>query len=562
MRKIGNYLLAIILSGYLIFPQNAFAYNVNFSEKSIEYNKNLKVLSLDGQLNDYDNDCLEKSNDNSEDDYNNSNDDSNDVNLDEDDNTNEDISNAGDDPEMGHLSVNVKEIKYNDKIIKIKWDDDSDSLSYKIDKMILNEETEEYSIVDSYTVNEKEAVLAFEEYGQAYYYQIQGFDSENKALTESDIFFASLPDQVAKIKTTGVSKTKVKLSWDRYSNATSYYVRYKTSGDEYTELDFVENNSVKIPVSVGLKYTFEVFPVISVLGNDIKGKGKTKTYKNYELVSLTHQKYTYTEMVSDIKGLCAKYSEYVSYNSIGITKEGRQIYDVVLGNPDAKKTILVVSTIHAREYVATVSCMKQLEYYLLYYNKVIDESKIKSVFDEVNVHYIMMGNPDGVSISQNTNKYWKANANGVNLNCNFPYKFKKSGSKKRGTYSGSKAASEKETKAIVSLTTKLNKETLVGVVNYHAAGQIVFGKYKGSNSNVKKFTKKMYDVARKTTGYGDAGHYNDSAGYREYILYKIKKPCITIEVGHSGCPVAKSQYSSIYKKNRLILLREAKLFIS
>ena len=206
---------------------------------------------------------------------------------------------------------------------------------------------------------------------------------------------------------------------------------------------------------------------------------------------MDHQKYTYKEMCGDIQSLCKKYSEYVSYETIGYSEEGREIYDVILENKEADKTILVISTIHAREYIATVVCMKQLEYYLLNYNKTVDGTKLSEVFAKCNVHYVMMANPDGVNISQTKKALWKGNANGVNLNYNFPYAFKKAGSRKNGSFTGTKAASESETQAIVSLTKKLNKTQTLAVVNYHAMGQIVSG-----------FTSYFCEISRRTVTNG------------------------------------------------------------
>lgn len=56
-------------------------------------------------------------------------------------------------------------------------------------------------------------------------------------------------------------------------------------------------------------------------------------------------------MSGDLKQLANTYSDYVKVNVIGKSNDKRNIYDVVVGNPKAKKTMLVVSSIHAREYM-------------------------------------------------------------------------------------------------------------------------------------------------------------------------------------------------------------------
>jgi hypothetical protein len=133
-------------------------------------------------------------------------------------------------------------------------------------------------------------------------------------------------------------------------------------------------------------------------------------------------------------------------------------------------------------------------------------------------------------------------------------------------YSGSAAASESETRAVLSLIEKLRGEgTLQGVVNYHAMGSIVFGSCPKKNSARQK-TSKMYRLARSLTGYSSAAGYSYSSKYgaagnlREYVLYKKKIPSITLEIGKGSCPGSISEFPSIWDKNYSLVFREAALF--
>ena len=70
-------------------------------------------------------------------------------------------------------------------------------------------------------------------------------------------------------------------------------------------------------------------------------------------------------MSGDIKQLANTYLRFhVKVNVIGKSNDKRNIYDVVIGNPKAKKTMLVVSSIHAREYMTAQLSMAQVEHYL------------------------------------------------------------------------------------------------------------------------------------------------------------------------------------------------------
>ncbi len=111
----------------------------------------------------------------------------------------------------------------------------------------------------------------------------------------------------------------------------------------------------------------------------------------------------------------------------------------------------------------------------------------------------------------------------------------------------------------MGLTKKLNNTQTLAVVNYHAMGQIVFGDYGGKNKKLGSDITDMYRIARSTTGYSSAAGYGGTSNgnYREYLMYKVKVPSITIEVAGISCPVPKYQYASAFNRNKLVVLREA-----
>lgn len=440
-----------------------------------------------------------------------------------------------------------------EKNVTLEWDSVNGAAEYAVFFL------EDTAWKEINRTQETKETVSLTGYGTANFFKICAYDSEQNQIGQSAEIKVLIPAKVKNLKTTAYSKTKVKLYWGAAKGAVSYEIYVKQAGKKYKLVKTVKKTHTYLAVKNKKSYQFRVVPVFNSSLGAISGNVGKTSYKNKEFVSMNHQKYTYKEMCGDIQSLCKKYSEYVSYETIGYSKNGRKIYDVILGNKKAHKTILVVSTLHAREYIATVVCMKQLEYYLINYNKKVDGKKLSDVFSKCNVHYVMMANPDGVTISQKKRASWKGNANGVNLNRNFPCAFKKDGSRKDGSYSGKKAASERETKAVISLTKKLKKTKRLAVVNYHAMGQIVFGGYDGKNKSLRADIKNMYRIARRTTGYSSSAGYGGTSNgnYREYLMYKLKVPSVTIEVGSVSCPVPKYQYASVFKRNKLIVLREA-----
>lgn len=454
------------------------------------------------------------------------------------------------------IAVSIKSSDYSKKTVELEWDCVDGAFEYTVSC----NKNETWMEIGRF--NETKAEISIAAYGEENRLKICSYRVDGQMNGESSEIMVLIPSKLENLRTTAYSKTKVMLCWENAKGANAYQIYQKQPSGEYSLVKIIEKQKTNLLVKYNESYKFKVVPIFKSNMGTITGSEEKISFKNREYVSIDHQKYTYDEMCEDIQSLCKTYSEYVSCETIGKSEKGRKIYDVVLGNPEAENTVLVVSAIHGREYITTAICMKQLEYYLMNYNKTVDGKKISEVFSKCNVHYVMMANPDGVIISQTSKPTWKSNANGVNLNCNFPYSFKSEGSTRNNTYSGKAAASEDETKAIIKLTKNLSETQSLVVVNYHAMGRIVFGDYKGKNTSLRSDIGKMYKIARNTTGYSSAsGYVGTSHGdYRSYLSYSLGIPSVTLEIGSVACPVPQYQYPTEFKRNKLVILREASWF--
>ena len=305
---------------------------------------------------------------------------------------------------------------------------------------------------------------------------------------------------------------------------------------------------------------------------------------NAAIVSAGKKNYTYNELRTDLKQLESRYGNHCKVNTIGQTVDNRKLYEVVIGNPNAKKHLLVIGNLHAREHMTIQVCMKQIEYYLSNYNKKINGKKVSATLDKVAIHYVPSCNPDGTAISQQgfgairnkslrkalrrmggSSSTWKANAKGVDLNRNWNIAFRKAGRRGSSGYHGPKAASEKEVQALVKWVNRIQKQgRITGIVSYHSTGSILYGRCNShATKKVRNTTTKMYKIAKRLTGY----HLmpTESLSYaggcsREYFLYGRNIPCITLEVGTGAAPLRGSEFSSIWRKNKNVVIREAQLF--
>ncbi|MGN0394517.1 MAG: M14 family zinc carboxypeptidase [Coprococcus sp.] len=309
---------------------------------------------------------------------------------------------------------------------------------------------------------------------------------------------------------------------------------------------------------------------------------RTKRYSNMNIVSTNHQKYSYDEMVNDISKLQKRYKDHMKVNIIGTTADNRNLYEIIIGNPDADKHLIVLSNLHAREYMTIQLCMKQIEYYLNNYNDYIDGIKVSEVLDNVAIHYVPSCNPDGTAISQfgfeairNTklrNRLynmgglaykWKSNARGVDLNQNWDIDFEVHGTKGSDGYSGKKPESESEVKAIVRMLDRIEKNgEIVGLISYHAMGEVIYGRCAPEAGDaMEKAVNDMYNVAYQQSGYILYGGTDISCNQsREYFMYKRNIPGITIEIGSSETPLDISQFAPTWRKNKNLVFLEAALF--
>lgn len=323
-------------------------------------------------------------------------------------------------------------------------------------------------------------------------------------------------------------------------------------------------------------------------------EGSTEPVKNFEtekpvpvnapnqelILYSTPAKYSYENFLHDVKILCDKYPAQVQAVPLCTTIDGREVLDLVVGNGD--KHILIFGAMHAREYITTQIVMRQVCDALEVLNgnggnyNGVDK---KTLLEGVTIHFVPLSNPDGVQISQfglngltNENirnkvaamgngdfEQWKANANGVDLNRNFDADWQSfygsqypSSERYKGTYPGS----EPESAALINLVNDYNVER---TISYHSCGDVVYWYYKQQGAVLeesKRFAKRISDE----TGYYLDADYTalDPAGFKDWAVYKLGIPSITIETGAENgasiaVPVPINRFNNIWQRNKNVV---------
>ena len=301
-----------------------------------------------------------------------------------------------------------------------------------------------------------------------------------------------------------------------------------------------------------------------------------------EIVSVSEH-YSYDEMVEDISLLAEKYAGKLSYEIIGGSLDGRSIYAVRLGSPDAKKQIVITAGIHAREYMTSLLVMRQIEYYLAGYDtESYGGVPFSEIFSEYSFCIIPMCNPDGASISQlglsgvsstelrgqileiyekdkaagfttaSLDEYlrsWKANARGVDLNRNFDTEdfgvLPKISRPSFMNYHGKSALSEPESRAMVEYVDRL--ENPVMSLAIHSQGEVIY-----FNSGQENYDE-SYALSKKVGDF--LGYYvhtsvrRDSA-FDDRCNKNMAIPSLTVEVGKGISPLPIGDFDKIWSDNR------------
>lgn len=481
-------------------------------------------------------------------------------------------------PEKGPFNLSIK--KSGKDKLTLSWPKRSGAKNYKIWQKVNKQK--KWHVIKKTDANKYKLTV---KQGSYYRFKITASDKKGKSLGKTKRITVCIPASAYNMTYKRTATNKISVSWKKGRGTKKYIVMKKTDSGKYHEVDRIKKNSYNdVKIKVGKKYRYRIIPVYYNDDINISGTGTSLGITLRDEVSTSHQKYSYKELSRDLEALKKLYGNRISYEAIGQSHDGRNIYDVVIGNQNSGNTILVVAALHAREYMTSQLCMKQIEYYLQNYNEKIDGVKISQILNNVAIHYVPMSNPDGAAISQygfsaiknkkirnklykmagaDTPSLWKANARGVDLNKNYPYEYvARDGRRGSENYTGTSKCSEPETQAIVKLINKLKKDSNVkGEINYHATGSIIFGSYEGK---LKDTIDNMFELACEITGYANASDYSLGEGksvgnLREFLMYKKNIPSITLEIGTVPCPLPAEQFNEIWKRNKTLVIKEAKL---
>ncbi len=226
--------------------------------------------------------------------------------------------------------------------------------------------------------------------------------------------------------------------------------------------------------------------------------------------------YSYLEILQYLLNLQQKYPDKVTVESIGMTFDMRSIPMLIFGA--GKKNIVVTGGVHGRESINPIVLIQMAEDYI---------TKKESVFKNKGcIYMIPLLNPDGYEISRMDHALWKNNANGVDINRNFPSKtFEEK-------WEDDKPGSEAETKALMKIFYRVNPD---GYLDFHSRGKSIFYYRSQMNDAYNAKQLKIAKALATSTGYTleEPDHEidaSDSGGNTVHFFSEyFEKPALTIE---------------------------------
>jgi g-D-glutamyl-meso-diaminopimelate peptidase len=295
----------------------------------------------------------------------------------------------------------------------------------------------------------------------------------------------------------------------------------------------------------------------------------------------TDKMYTYEMLTEDLVELSQRYPNLITYKSITITPNGRELWAVKVGK--GNPSILVNGAHHAREWMTSTLLIKMIATYAEAYrtNKTV-EGFDPTILDEVSIWFVPMVNPDGVTLQQygldafpiylhpsliNMNeglkdfRRWKANLNGIDLNRQYPANWGNlKGVNKKPNYQfykGRKPLEADEVKALVDFTYEIKPEI---AVSYHSTGNVLFwGFHQWGLTHTTEFTRDYYEIAEKVselTRYKleEPASHQQGGGYTDWFIQAFDKPALTVEIGslikNNSLPL--EAFPDIWERNKTI----------
>lgn len=248
----------------------------------------------------------------------------------------------------------------------------------------------------------------------------------------------------------------------------------------------------------------------------------------------------------------ALFSSGADVFSIGKSELNRDILCAHVGRREGKQ-IIVTAAIHAREcYTALVALD------MLAFPPTTGGAYVIPLVNPDGALFFESGDTGGskfLSAHISEREVWKANANGVDLNCNFPARFGTGKSNvftpSAQSYVGKRPLCAAESRALALFTLSVKPAV---TLSYHCMGGELYWQFYQNEVAARRDSAFAAAVAEHIGVKKVDGELNSAGGYKDWCVSALDIPAFTVELIKSGShPFAPAAFDGDRAKNRDML---------
>lgn len=249
----------------------------------------------------------------------------------------------------------------------------------------------------------------------------------------------------------------------------------------------------------------------------------------------------YQFQTDTLRRLAARYG--LRRYAIGESLCGRAINAADAGS--GSQRVLLVGGVHGNEYLTVLAALRFLEEYA-------------QKPSGVQLTVVPCLNPDGTQIALCTDKNWKANARGVDLNHNFDADWQQVKAKEIALgitkpsatrYGGVCPVSEPETRALVRLCEATRFERVLAL---HSQGREIYWDF---GADTPPCCLQMAEQMAAVSGYQVAAPEDiaTGGGFKDWFIRRFSRCGFTVEMGWGKNPLPLTDFEAEYPRVRQLL---------
>lgn len=275
---------------------------------------------------------------------------------------------------------------------------------------------------------------------------------------------------------------------------------------------------------------------------------------------------TYTQYELIMQDFASTYPSLCHLDTIGTSINGRLVLALKIsdnaGTDEDEPEVFYSSTMHGDELAGFVLMLRLADYLLKNYNL---NSRVKNMVDNLEIWINPLANPDGTYTSGNTiTAPTRANANGIDLNRNFPDPFQ---------------PLEVQQKENMDMIKFMRKHKFVISANFHSGSEVVnypwdrwYSKFHADDSWFNTISRAYADTVHVQSGTGymtdesngvtrGAAWYVIYGGRQDFITYELQGREVTIELDYiKETPAAQLELLWLYNRRSFLGYLENALY--